>query len=196
MEVVELMIGYVRGSGWPAIEGLKIVPRTHLYENFGHLAVTQPIRDAYEKGVTDLILTSSVGGLRYKPGTVVNIMDHINLTGRSPKLGFAEMGNVWSWQFAPDTLPHAILAVVRGPEYETPAEAQMLRNLGADVVGMSMALEAMTAHHLGMRVVGLSLVTDEAGAPVTHQEVLDFAKSNEEHLTALVEETRVRLTNE
>ena len=52
----------------------------------------------------------------------------------------------------------------------------MLRRAGADLVGMSTALEAIAAHHLGASVLGISLVTNLAAGvsptPLDHAEVL------------------------
>ncbi len=49
-----------------------------------------------------------------------------------------------------------------GPQYETPAEIRMLRQLGADLVGMSTVHEVIAARHLGAEVFGVSLVTNLA----------------------------------
>ena len=60
-------------------------------------------------------------------------------------------------------------AQLNGPQLETPAEIAMLRALGADVVGMSMALETVAARGAGATVLGLALATNPAageGAPV------------------------------
>jgi purine-nucleoside phosphorylase len=59
-------------------------------------------------------------------------------------------------------LTEGVYAALPGPHYETPAEIRMLRTLGADLVGMSTALEAIAARAEGLDVFGLSLVTNAA----------------------------------
>lgn len=66
-----------------------------------------------------------------------------------------------------------IYAAMPGPSYETPAETEFLRRMGATVVGMSVVPEAVAARALGLRVLGLSFVTNAAGASVSHTEVLE-----------------------
>jgi purine-nucleoside phosphorylase len=63
---------------------------------------------------------------------------------------------------ADPTLVEGVYAQVHGPQFETPAEIRMLRTLGADLVGMSSALEAIAARQMGAEVLGLSLVTNLA----------------------------------
>jgi purine-nucleoside phosphorylase len=100
------------------------------------------------------------------------VADHLNMTGLSPLSGpaFVDMVDAYSPELR--ALAHSTSAVpdlasgtyaqVLGPQFETPAEIQMLRTLGADVVGMSMALETIAARHAGADVLGLAVVTNEA----------------------------------
>ena len=54
-------------------------------------------------------------------------------------------------------LPEGVYAQFPGPQYETPAEVRMARTLGADLVGMSTAIEAVAARAAGLEVFGISL---------------------------------------
>ena len=77
-------------------------------------------------------------------------------------------------------------AALPGPHYETPAEIRMLRGLGADLVGMSTALEAIAAKAAGLEVFGLSMVTNAAagitGEPLNHEEVLAAGRAAADRL--------------
>ena len=72
-------------------------------------------------------------------------------------------------------LKKGIYLQTTGPCYESPAEVRMLAMLGADAVGMSTAVEAITARHMGMKVCGISCITNMAGGtsaePLSHEEV-------------------------
>ena len=101
------------------------------------------------------------------------VSDHLNLTGRSPSSGpeFVDMVGAYAPGLRalaladPRRVPalaKGVYAQVPGPQFETPAEIRMLRTLGADVVGMSMAFETIAARHAGADVLGLAVVTNQA----------------------------------
>jgi purine-nucleoside phosphorylase len=170
---------------------LVFLGRTHLYEGRGVEAVAHGVRTAAAAGVRSLVLTNGCGGLdpAWPPGTPVLISDHINLTGQTPLRGatFIDLTNVYSArlralcrQVEPD-LPEGVYAQFHGPQYETPAEVRMAGILGAQLVGMSTALESIAAREAGLEILGLSLVTNAAagmtGEPLDHREVLAAGKA-------------------
>jgi purine-nucleoside phosphorylase len=88
------------------------------------------------------------------------------------------------------TLEEGVYAQFPGPQYETPAEVRMAGILGADLVGMSTALEAIAAKSAGLEVLGLSLVTNAAagltGEALHHAEVLQAGKDAGTRLSDLL----------
>jgi len=74
-------------------------------------------------------------------------------------------------------LRRGVYCALSGPNYETPSEIRMYRQLGATAVGMSTVPEAITARHQGMRVLGISCITNLAagitGEVIDHEEVME-----------------------
>jgi purine-nucleoside phosphorylase len=170
---------------------LLFLGRTHLYEGRGVEPVVHGVRTAAAAGVKTVILTNAAGGLapEHRVGQAVIIADHLNLTARSPLVGanFVDLTDLYSAQLRAlaheldPSLVEGVYAALPGPHYETPAEIRMLRTLGADLVGMSTALEAIAAHATGAEVFGLSLVTNAAagvtGEKLDADEVIAAGKS-------------------
>ena len=159
---------------------LLFLGRTHLYEGRGVDPVVHGVRTAAAAGVTTVVLTNAAGGLapEHRVGQAVVIADHLNLTARSPLVGanFVDLTDLYSSRLRQlarsldPELTEGVYAGLPGPHYETPAEIRMLRTMGADLVGMSTALEAIAAHAEGLEVFGLSLVTN-AAAGVTGEKL-------------------------
>lgn len=59
-------------------------------------------------------------------------------------------------------IDQAVLACTEGPRYETPAEIEMLRRLGCDIVGMTGAPEAVLARELEMCYATMCFVSNKA----------------------------------
>ncbi len=190
--VGRLLLGRLAGTPVVMLQG-----RFHVYEGNDAGLVVQPVLLFRRLGARVVVLTNAAGGVNpdYRPGTLMVIADHLNLTGRTPLHGpnaeavgerFVDLVDAWSPRLrsallgagAAEGVPleEGIYAGLLGPQYETPAEVRMLRGLGADAVGMSTVLECIAARWTGLEVCGVSLVTNAGagytGEPLTHEEVL------------------------
>lgn len=190
-----------RSEAWSvALAGHRLLVtagRAHLYEGLSVHQVAHTVRTAVAAGCGTIVLTCAAGAIRpdLATGSVVAIADHLNLTGRSPLTGtrgdqegagpFVDLVDAWSPRLralarrADPALREGVYAQLPGPHFETPAEIRMLATLGADLVGMSTALEAIAARHLGAEVLGLAVVTNPAAGvapgPLSVDEVLAAA---------------------
>lgn len=178
-------VRYQTDDGTPR-HALVLGARTHLYEGRGVRRVVHPIRTAAAAGARTLVLTNGCGGIdpTWTPGTTVLISDHLNLTAASPLEGatFVDLTDLYSARLravareVDPSLEEGVYAQFRGPQYETPAEVEMARRMGATLVGMSTALEAIAARQAGMEILGISLVSNLAagisGEKLSHAEVL------------------------
>ncbi|MCJ7827472.1 MAG: purine-nucleoside phosphorylase [Demequinaceae bacterium] len=174
--------------------------RHHFYESRDASAVAHPIRMAAAAGCRIVVLTNGCGSTRPEvgPGTPVLISDHLNLTGASPLVGpaFVDLTDLYSARLrglarvADATLGEGVYAQFPGPQYETPAEVRMAMTLGASLIGMSTALEAIAARAAGLEVLGLSLVTNLAagisGSALSHDEVLAAGREAGPRLSRLL----------
>jgi purine-nucleoside phosphorylase len=167
------------------VRALVFLGRVHLYEGHPVATVVHGVRTAVAAGCRVVVLTNAAGGIRasYQVGQPVLIADHLNLTGRSPLSGspppdgysrFTDLTDLYAKRLrtlaarADPELSEGVYAALPGPHYETPAEIAMLRTLGADLVGMSTALEAIAARQLGAEVLAISLVSNLAAGLAPH----------------------------
>lgn len=180
-----------RAQGWSVdIAGRRVLVfggRCHLYEGVQPEEAVHPLRTGVAAGCGTVILTAAVGGIRpdLAAGSIMVVADQLNLTGRSPLSGpdFVDMADAYSPSLrrlalatpgpaAPGLSPRpGVYAQVLGPQFETPAEVAMLRTAGADVVGMSMALETIAARRAGAEVLGLAVVTNAAATAAVSTEI-------------------------
>ena len=186
--------------------------RAHFYEGYPIQELVIPIRTFISLGAKTLILTNAAGGIssKYTPGDIVAIIDHINLTGDNPLIGknleefgprFPDMSNVYNSELL--TLAEkvaenhfefktGVYAWFTGPSYETPAEVNFAKNIGADLVGMSTVPEAIVAKHAGIKTVAFSLVTNLAAGisenPLDHNEVIEIAEKSKVKLQNFMKE--------
>ena len=184
-----------------------LLGRTHLYEGKGVDPVVHGVRVAAAAGCRAVVLTNAAGGIRegLSVGQPVLVSDHLNLTATSPLVGprFVDLVDLYSARLralvreVDPSLVEGVYAALPGPHYETAAEVRMLRGLGADLVGMSTALEAIAARAEGLEVLGISLVTNLAagmtGQPLDHAEVLEAGASSAARVGTLLSKVLGRL---
>lgn len=201
-----LVCGNLAGEPVVAMEG-----RFHQYEGYPLKQITLPVRVMKALGAELLVVSQAVGGMNpyYKPGDVMIIDDHINLMGDNPLVGVNDdrLGPRFPDMSAPYTpelievgleiarredfaVHRGVTVAVTGPNLETRAEYRFLRQIGADVVGMSTVPEVLVAVHGGMKVFGLSVVTDmclpDNLKPADVHEIIAVANSARPKLRALV----------
>jgi len=185
--------------------------RVHGYEGWAPDEVVFGVRVLARMGVGSLWVTNAAGGVNpdLRPGDLVRVTDHLNLTGLNPLTGpndealgprFPDMSQAYDPRLGTLLdeeaarlglrLGTGVYAGVAGPSYETPAEVRMLRGLGADLVGMSTVHEVIAARHLGLPVAAVSLVANRAaglpGGRLSHAEVERVAAEQGQRLAGLL----------
>ncbi|HEU4628868.1 MAG TPA: purine-nucleoside phosphorylase [Gemmatimonadaceae bacterium] len=201
-----LLCGTLAGRPVVAMQG-----RFHRYEGYSLQQVTFPVRVLRALGADTLVVSNACGGMHplWAPGDLMLIADHINLLGDNPLVGAndTELGPRFPDMSMPYddglrelaravaterriVLREGVYVAVPGPNLETRAEYRMLRQLGADVVGMSTVPEVIVAVHGGMRVLGVSIITDQclpdALEPASLEKIIAVAGGAEPKLAALV----------
>ncbi|HEU2376596.1 TPA: purine-nucleoside phosphorylase, partial [Streptococcus pneumoniae] len=172
--------------------------RFHFYEGNPLEVVTFPVRVMKVLGCEGVIVTNAAGGIRFGPGTLMAISDHINMTGQNPLMGenlddfgprFPDMSRAYTPEYRATAhevakklnikLDEGVYIGVTGPTYETPAEIRSYKTLGADAVGMSTVPEVIVAAHSGLKVLGISCITNFAAGfqeELNHEEVVEVTE--------------------
>lgn len=199
--------------------------RIHFYEQGDLTPVTFPVRLAKRLGASDLIVTNASGGISQSlnPGDFMLVHDLLSLTFlpcQTPSSSSARPGlpNADRRKFARPfderlqelvvraagdlhiNLARGVYCWLKGPTYETAAEIEMLRRIGADAVGMSTVPEIAAADELGMRVVAISLITNMAtgikSQKLSHNEVMEMAERVKPTFSSLMREVLLRMGTE
>jgi len=212
----QLVIGNADHIPVAAMQG-----RVHLYEGYSPQEVAFPIRVFARMGVRAVVLTNAAGGIdrNYSQGALVVIRDHINLQGHNPLVGanddrfgvrFPDMTRAYDRDYRKMAreqaaklgiqLHEGIYAAMLGPSYETPAEIEYLRRIGADLVGMSTVTEVVAARHAGMKVLAISCVTNMAAGildqPLSHAEVMETGERVRTTFEALLKAILPQIAND
>jgi len=202
----KLLFGSLNGKKVVAMQG-----RFHYYEGYSMQQIAFPPRVLNALGAKTLIVSNACGGMNpnYSRGDIMLINDHINMFGDNPLIGpnddelgprFPDMSDPYTKDLREVAekvalekgikMHEGVYLALSGPTMETKAEYRFLRNIGADVVGMSTVPEVIAAVHMGMDVLGISVITDEcfpdALEPVDIEKVLEAAGEAEPDMTEVI----------
>jgi xanthosine phosphorylase len=200
------VLGSISGVPVAVLQG-----RAHLYEGGDLDALRTPVRALRAAGAEILVLTNAAGSLRPSvgPGSLMAIIDHINMTGVNLLMGpnddelgprFPSLRDAYDPVLldvmrasAADQgieLAEGVYLAVSGPSFETPAEIRAYGVMGADAVGMSTVQETILARHCGLRVAGVSVITNLAEGmsdePLSHEQTLRAAQDGAADLSRLL----------
>ena len=207
--------GHAGQLSWAELGGVETFlfqGRRHFYEGVGWTPIAIPIHLAKSCGASSVLLTNAAGGITdsFSAGDLMIIKDHINFMPGNPLIGphneswgprFPDQSNLYhptlrtSLREAAETIGHSVqegvYVALSGPTFETPAEIEALRTLGADAVGMSTVPEAILANAAGMRVAALSCISNLAAGvspdPLSHEEVAETAAEAMPRMRAIIE---------
>lgn len=202
----EMVIGTLSGVQVVCMKG-----RGHFYEGYGMGVMTSAVRTLKLLGCEMLFVTNAAGSLRPEvdAGSLVALTDHINFLPGTPMVGpnderfgprFFSMANAYDADLrnlvketaaaSNITLHEGVFIAYAGPNFETPAEIRAFKTLGADVVGMSVVPEVVSARHCGLKVVGVSVITNLAEGlspfPLSHEQTLKYAAIGAKSLIELI----------
>ena len=202
----KLLFGLLGGKEIVAMQG-----RFHYYEGYSMQQIVFPVRVLKENGASTLIVSNACGGLNpnYRRGDIMLIRDHINMFGDNPLIGpndpelgprFPDMSEPYTERLLDIAenvaleesikMQQGVYLALTGPMLETKAEYRFLRQIGADVVGMSTIPEVISAVHMGMEVLGISVITDEcfpdALEAVSIEDVIEAATMAEPKMTRVI----------
>ncbi len=191
--------------------------RFHYYEGYSMDQITFPIRIIKQLGIETLIISNASGGLNpsFNESDLMIINDHISSFIPSPLRGpnsmgdrFPDMSEPYSKEliniarsvikdFDISGVHEGTYVAVPGPQLETKAEYKMLRNFGADAVGMSTVPEVIVARQMNLNVFGLCAITDlcipEHLKVAKIENILMAAAKAEPKMALLIKELIIRL---
>lgn len=208
-----LIFGKIGNKSVVAMQG-----RFHYYEGYSMQEVTFPVRVMKYLGIETLIVSNASGGVNrsYEVGDVVIIYDHINMFPEHPLRGknderfgprFVNMGEPYNRQLIAKAksiakeenlvVKDGIYYGLQGPTFETLAEYNMVRIVGADCVGMSTVPEVIVARHMDLNCFGISIISDmgteDEMDKISHEEVLKAVKKAEPNARKLIKELILQL---
>ncbi len=198
----ELVLGTIHGLDVALMAG-----RIHYYEDGNPAAMMLPLEVLWEMGCHTLLLTNAAGSVHESvpPASAALITDHINFSGLNPLIGdhrppqFVDMGKAYDPELCERVrkaakvsgaqLHEGVYVWYSGPSFETPAEINMVRKLGGDLVGMSTVPEVILGRKQGFRIAAVSLITNYAAGmrdeTLSHEHTMREAERGAENMLKL-----------
>lgn len=192
----QMIFGHQNGKSVIIMAG-----RYHYYESMDINEAAFPARVMVALGIKRIIITNAAGCVNelWRPGQLMLISDHINLSGENPLIGpnldeygprFPDMSFTYNRVLREKLIKAAanegiklvegVYTMMSGPTFETPAEVRMIRLIGGDAVGMSTVPEAIIAGHAGIEIIGISFLSNMAAGvlnqPLSNEEVTEASK--------------------
>ncbi|MFP6899526.1 MAG: purine-nucleoside phosphorylase [Opitutales bacterium] len=207
--------GHAGQLSWAELNGIETFlfqGRRHFYEGVGWTPIAIPIHLAKSFGVSSVLLTNAAGGIRdsFATGDLMILRDHLNFMPGNPLIGphdsswgprFPDQSKVYHTKLRAllqeaaeecgSPVSEGVYLALSGPTFETPAEIEAFRTLGADAVGMSTVPEAILANAAGLRVAALSCISNLAAGvsphPLSHEEVAETAAEAMPRMQGVIE---------
>jgi len=166
----------------------------------------------HQLGVERIIAVNAVGAINkeFKPGDIVVPHDFVDFTKQRPTTFYDEAPVThidMSQPYCPElrealikcaerlglsVRSYAVLVCTEGPRFETPAEIEMFRRLGFDIVGMTGVPEAVLARELEICYAAVCFVSNMAAGMqkrLTPKEVYDISRMVQPKMEQLLIET-------
>ena len=185
-----------------------VVSRVHYYEYGDMSKVRLPYEVLAKLGTKKVILLTASGGINktFRVGDIMLISDHINFTGQNPliaidNLKFISMTNAYDRdmfnrmaKIADENdinVRQGVHIQFLGPSYETNAEIEFAKSIGADSVSMSTVFDCIICNYLGMKVAGIASIVNtftDSNENLEHSKVLSDAQKTCQRIKVILTE--------
>lgn len=170
----ELTVSVIDGAPTAMLKG-----RSTFHETGDPSLMAGPLETLALLGVRNVLGTGLALSVQADlvPSSVVMVTDHINFSGLNPLIGASSgeemminLNEAYDKRLlrrvknaaatAGVAMHEGVMMWFSGPSFETPAETKVARQLGADIIGWTIAPEAILARRYGLLFGGVAVVTD------------------------------------
>jgi len=192
--------------------------RIHFYEGFNLSDCVLPLLLTKKIECNKMIFTNAAGGVNknFVPGDLMlvesfnsisikkELTELMGISSLDAKNNFLNCPSLRMNEIFRETAKRTGIKLhsgnywyTKGPNYETPAEIEMIRRFGGDAVGMSTVHEVVFASSLNMEIAILSCITNMASGfsdqKLSHADVTEIGKKASEKFTLLLKTAISRL---